>query len=55
MPVDRNKKSNVKCENCVHYYSDFCHILNRETHYWNRCGEFEWNEKKVKEYGKGNI
>ena len=47
-PVDKTKKSNIKCEHCKHYglagkceckqSKNFGKLMN----YWNRCKKFEW-------------
>ena len=54
-PVDKTKKSNIKCEHCAFwmYETSFkgtgCTCLDspkykQSTHYWNRCKCFEWKE-----------
>ena len=53
-PIDKTKKSNIKCEHCKYFiqdketYMDYC--LNTDSpkygvgkvNYWNRCKRFEW-------------
>ena len=52
-PIDRSKKSNIKCEHCRHwnYETGFrgkgcinpdSPKYNQPTNYWNRCKCFEW-------------
>ena len=46
-PVDKTKKSNIKCEHCKYYNYDrsYCGInpkVNLSKDYWNRCEKFEW-------------
>ena len=54
-PIDKTKKSNIKCEHCKWWHwckpngdNDYkCHNsdspkYNVETNYWNRCKSFEW-------------
>ena len=48
-PIDKSKKSNIKCEHCKHCDRsnkdyDFCTISQTKKHYWNRCKKFEWEE-----------
>lgn len=58
-PIDRTKKSNIKCEHCKHWtgVSTECWCeamyacMNKEsnrykqaTYYYNRCKQFEWPE-----------
>ena len=53
--LDKSKKSNIKCEHCIHYGQRqntdingnfimpyFCKLTNESKHYWNRCKQFEW-------------
>lgn len=51
-PIDKTKKSNIKCEHCKHWHKDMnnsgqckCEITNEYKNYWNRCKQFEWKEK----------
>jgi hypothetical protein len=54
-PINKSKKSNIKCEHCKYYFHDkelpyeneFC-IINNEgsTRYYKRCKLFVWNETK---------
>ncbi len=46
-PVDKSKKSNIKCEHCEYFDRDwgFCtnYLANKPNiNYWNRCKRFEW-------------
>lgn len=60
-PIDRSKKSNIKCEHC-RYWANLadstclCIVHNvclckeskhykEETDYWIRCRHFEWPEE----------
>lgn len=57
-PVDKTKKSNIKCEHCKywetiddspHYKFKQCGNnespkYQQETEYWKRCKQFEWRE-----------
>ena len=61
-PIDRSKKSNIKCEHCQFW--DDANIVGNDyraqclckdspkhgnvTNYWNRCKAFEWEEKETK-------
>ena len=61
--VDKSKKSNVKCEHCKHFKArldskvfqriSYCDITKDEKNYWNRCKQFEWDEKYILVGGKG--
>lgn len=59
-PLDKTKKSNIKCEHCKHYDKEHtkpawcfnhiediptCDITGEAKHYWNRCKQFEWAER----------
>ena len=57
--IDKNKKSNIKCEHCKYYqqgesiYSNsYClndkspKYTNGVVNYWNRCKCFEWAESE---------
>lgn len=62
-PIDRTKKSNIKCEHCKYwnhkvdngnYINTKCSCENSkkygtQTKYWNRCKEFGWAESEDKE------
>ena len=64
-PVDKSKKSNIKCEHCKFFIQDEtantiynhneCTSVNSpkygkgKVHYWNRCKQFEWIERDDKE------
>lgn len=43
-PIDKTKKSNIKCEHCMYYEKYFCVIYQTEKNYWNRCKNFKWAE-----------
>ena len=49
-PVDRTKKSNIKCEHCKHWDKKWCvcALTNEDKNYWNRCRSFEWAEREDK-------
>lgn len=56
-PIDKTKKSNIKCEHCKYYiqpesiYSNaYCRNddspkFDTTVNYWNRCKKFEWADK----------
>lgn len=49
-PVDKTKKSNIKCEHCEAFDNDkelggWCCIHEKPKNYWNRCKNFIWNHK----------
>lgn len=56
-PVDKSKKSNIKCEHCKYWgwkLPDGTRVFvcnnirsirfNKVTQYWNRCKSFEWKD-----------
>ena len=48
--IDTSKKSNIKCEHCDCWNGYKCHNeyspkWNTQVNYWNRCKEFDWNER----------
>ena len=55
-PVDKSKKSNIKCEHCEHWdkdeqtytsklgYLPTCAVSGEPKCYYNRCKNFEWAE-----------
>lgn len=52
-PVDKTKKSNIKCEHCLYadnpnkYYGTYwCVVHQKEKNYWNRCKDFDWREER---------
>lgn len=59
-PIDRTKKSNIKCEHCKFWdsvnmvdngYQAQCLCKNspkyeNTVNYWNRCKQFEWEESE---------
>ena len=61
-PIDKTKKSNIKCEHCMFFIQDKNANMVRNNnectnadspkygksglHYWNRCKQFEWAESK---------
>lgn len=51
-PIDRSKKSNIKCEHCMYRdkptkfgEKDHCCLHVKEVNYWNRCKDFKWAER----------
>ena len=47
-PVDRSKKSNIKCEHCSHWTgwcSEKCKLTGEEKKYWKKCKKFAWSER----------
>lgn len=49
-PVDKTKKSNIKCEHCNACDKDrqkgfWCCIHQKKVNYWNRCKDFSWDIK----------
>ena len=51
-PLDKSKKSNIKCEHCLYADTDnklgyYCSIHNKSKNYWNRCKDFKWDIKYV--------
>lgn len=49
-PIDKTKKSNIKCEHCEFYKDNECFCNSNvvfKTNYWNRCGSFQWSSKLV--------
>lgn len=46
-PIDRSKKSNIKCEHCSNWNrrTGECACTHNVTNYWNRCKQFAWMEK----------
>ena len=60
-PIDRTKKSNIKCEHCEFYNrnEDGCTNktspkYNSKINYWNRCKRFEWREGEKNAKGRSN-
>lgn len=53
-PIDKSKKSNIKCEYCGNFaepngniYEDCkCLITGQKRNYWNRCKNFVWREDR---------
>lgn len=58
-PVDKTKKSNIKCEHCKYYNCEklvsvfvlnhieskyVCDLTEKPKDYWNRCKNFEWSD-----------
>lgn len=43
-PIDKTKKSNIKCEHCRFWNADdgICYLNKEKKNYWNRCKKFEW-------------
>ncbi len=59
-PIDRTKKSNRRCINCIHWknrdqraiskYSDkpfHCGAAGKDIEYWNCCDYFQWEPSKT--------
>ena len=47
-PIDKSKKSNIKCEHCSHWtgwYFDKCKLTDETKMYYQRCKRFEWSTK----------
>lgn len=51
-PIDKTKKSNIKCEHCTYcekpteWWENYhCCLHIKEVNYWNRCKDFKWAEK----------
>ena len=45
-PIDKTKKSNIKCEHC-NYWNEvdgICMHHGIHKNYWNRCSYFEWKQ-----------
>lgn len=49
-PVDITKKSNIKCEHCADYDSDWgvCKFHKARKYYYQRCKDFKWAERYLK-------
>lgn len=58
-PIDRTKKSNIKCEHCKYwdktkedhdwsgkYLGNICTKHNYPRYYYNRCKCFDWAESE---------
>lgn len=50
-PIDKTKKSNIKCEHCAYCDKDkekgyWCPIFKAPKNYWNRCKFFQWDTKQ---------
>ena len=53
--IDKDKKSNIKCEHCGHYvepngnpYENCqCGLTGQPKNYWNRCKQFEWRKDRT--------
>ena len=48
-PLDKTKKSNIKCEHCLYADIDkrrgyWCSLHEEKKNYWNRCKCFKWKE-----------
>lgn len=52
-PIDRSKKSNIKCEHCSHWsgwLSEKCKLSGDVKQYYQRCKNFNWSTRlKYKE------
>ena len=47
-PVDKSKKSNIKCEHCLFADKErgedcWCSLHEKSKKYWNRCKDFKWD------------
>lgn len=47
-PLDKSKKSNIKCEHCIfadkdHCEGYWCSLHEKPKNYWNRCKYFRWD------------
>lgn len=46
--IDKTKKSNIKCEHCVHWSGwlmSQCKLKKECKQYYQRCKQFDWNPK----------
>lgn len=49
--LDKNKKTNIKCEHCEYFgllnegTAQTCRKTQEKKNYWNRCKEFEWSKR----------
>ena len=45
-PLDKTKKSNIKCEHCKNWekaaFDCYCTLNGKSKNYWNRCKQFDW-------------
>lgn len=59
-PIDRTKKVNRRCINCIHWKERskkhlnncldkcfYCDVGAKDLEYWNCCSHFEWDPGKV--------
>lgn len=47
-PVDKSKKSNIKCEHCDHFAGmgiSKCNLTGEKKYYYQRCKKFEWSKR----------
>ena len=47
-PVDKTKKSNIKCEHCDHFAGmgiSKCDFTGEKKYYYQRCKKFEWSKR----------
>lgn len=57
-PINRSKKSNIKCEHCENWilpqgiphsaWDYICRLSGEPKNYWSKCKKFEW--RKDREY-----
>ena len=57
-PIDRSKKSNIKCEHCANWHDNkhyfICLITGEIKEYWRAgCEKFTWDETKKYKAGEG--
>ena len=52
-PINKNKKSNIKCEHCIFsekpsepWENRWCALHEKEVNYWNRCKDFKWDTNR---------
>lgn len=49
-PIDKSKKSNIKCEHCKHWSGwlmEQCTVDHKFKKYYQRCKEFEWKSSLI--------
>ena len=55
--VDKNKKSNIKCEHCENWTGYInnearCKLNDKEKAYYQRCKQFQWKSSIASQYDK---
>lgn len=56
-PIDRSKKTNIKCEHCEHYSgmrTKRCSVHQCEKEYYLKCKSFEWRKDATYKEEAGN-